>query len=304
MQNQALSPHRLAWSIYAGKLPQVLKMLAFQLLLRLIALIPFLYGVLTGRFFGLTDSHAPAVGLLFSLPLYALIVMPFRFQASARKARLQGLAYDSSVNLTNYARWLKAALLRLLMALPFLLPFMAFAILFYYYMRVPGFNDSLMAIQKVGSLLGGEFLTGVLLLALVGFAVIWLAVYGWWRGLAFEHQPVKEQGIRLSLKKARQARKDRGQLLKKTQRVNLLLALPGALGIIGVLAMQLMMLPRSGMLAFDFLNAVSVLMTLNFPSNTLLILLIVLLVLWLPLLPPRKLALSVVLGEAPGGDAG
>lgn len=300
MQNHERSPHRLAWSIYMGKLPEVLKMLGFQLLLRLIALLPFLYGVWSGQFLQLTENHAPAVGLLFSLPLYALLVMPFRFQAAARKAQLQGLPYESGVTLPNYLRWLKAALLRLLMALPFLLPFLAFAVLFYYYMRVPGFNDSLMVIQKVGGLVGGEFLTGILLLALTGIAAVCLAVFGWWRGLAFEHQAVLEQGIRLSLKKARQARKARGRLLRKTQHVNLLLALPALLGVVGVLALQVLSLPRSGMLAFDFLNALSMLMTINFPGSTLLILLILLLVLWLPLLPPRKLAISAALGEAPG----
>lgn len=303
MQNQAQSPHRLAWSTYTEKLPQVLKMLAFQLLLRLLALSPFLYGVIFGRFFRLTNEHAPAVGLLFSLPLYALLVMPFRFQAAARKARLQGLNYISSVNPRNYLAWLLAALIRLLMALPFLLPFLAFVILFYYYMRVPGFNDSLMVIQKIGSLLGGEFLTGILLLGLIGILTACLAVLGWWRGLAFEHQPIPEQGIRISLFQAGQVRKTRGQLLRKTRRINLLLALPAALGVIAVLALQLLSLPGSGMLPLDFLNALSVLMTLNFPHNTLLILAIVLLVLWLPLLPLRKLALSAVLGSDPDSPA-
>lgn len=303
MQKHQRSPHRTAWAIYTGKFPQVLALLVFQLLLRLVALAPFLYGACTGQFFNLTSAHAPAVGLLFSLPLYALIVMPFRFQAAARKAQLNGLAYDSRPRLRNLVRWLGAALVRLLMALPFMLPFLAFCVLFYYYMRVPGFNDSLMAIQKIGSLIGGEFLTGILLIGLIGLVSLCLAVRGWWGGLAFEHQAVAEQGIRLSLKKARRIRKARRQWLNRTQRVNFLLALPAALGVLAVLVIQLMSLKRSGMLAFDFLNAVSALLTLNFPANTLLILAIVLLALWLPLLAPRKLALSVVLCEDPGRPA-
>ena len=297
MQQQKSSPHSRGWQVYTGKFQQMLSLVAFQLLLRLIAFSPMLYAALTGQFFGLTRDHALAFGFLFSLPLYVILVMPFRFQAAARMAGLHGYEHSSKPTMRNYLKWLPAALVRLLLVLPFLLPFLAFIILFYYYMRVPGFNESLLVIQTLGNLIGGDYPAGILLIGLAGILTALLAGFAWKRGLAFEHQPVPESGIRESLRRGKEVRTRRHRHINRTVFINMLLTLPAILGVLGVLLYQLLAMPRIGMLVMDFMNAVSVLLTFKFPANTLYMLLIILAVFWLPLLPWRKLALSAVLAR-------
>jgi hypothetical protein len=297
MQQQTGSPHSRGWQVYKDNFAQVLGLLAFQLLLRLVAFSPMLYAALTGQFFSLTRDHALAFGFLFSLPLYVIIVMPFRFQAAARMAGLHGDERSSEPNMRNYLKWLPAALVRLLLALPFLLPFLAFIILFYYYMRVPGFNESLLVIQTLGNLIGGDYPAGILLIGLIGILSALLAGFVWKRGLAFEHQPVPEQGIRESLRRGKETRRHRHRHINRTVFINMLLTLPAILGVLGVLLYHLLSMPRMGMLVMDFMNAVSVVLTFKFPINILYMVLIVLAVLWLPPLLWRKLALSAVLAR-------
>lgn len=297
MQTQTASPHHRAFSVYASHLVQVLGLVAFQLLLRAVAFTPLIYALISGRFLNYPAQHAAAISFLYSLPLYVLVVMPFRFQAAAKMANLHGYARDSRVSFGNYLKWLPVALVRLLRALPFVLPFLTFCIAFYYYMQVPGFNDSLLFIQSAGQLVGGDYPAGIVLIALVGIITA-IATYVFWRrDLAFEQQDVLSQGISLSLAKAKELRNRRRARIRKTHRINVLLALPAIVGVISVIVLYLLYLPRMGMIAFDFLNMTSVLLTLNFPSSTLITLLVVLAVLWLPLLPVRKLALNAALIE-------
>lgn len=299
MQQTARKPHQLAWRTYTENLVPVLALMAVQILVRVIAFAPFIAAFVTGKFLSFNPEHALAYGLVFSLPLYALIVMPFRFQAKARMAQLYGLDYDSRINFGNFARWLIAAMVRLAIVLPALLPLFAFSYLFYYYMRVPGFNESLLFIHQIGAALGGTYPMGILIIGLIGILSLLLAAWGWLRGLAFEHQDVLSQGIAVSLKKANQRFKEQKKVLFQTVRKNKLLFLPAFLGVLAVLVVQVLNMPLMGSLVYDFLIAVSVFLTMNFPQGTLFILLVVLLVLWLPVLPLRKLALSAVLIEEP-----
>lgn len=303
MQQTVLKPHRSAWQVCSTKLLPVLGLLAIQIVARLLAFAPFILAVATGSFLSFDPEHAPAYGLVFSLPLYALIVMPLRFQAKARMAGLRGLPYDSRLNVRNYFRWLAAAMVRLALVLPAILPLFAFCYFFYYYMRVPGFNESLLFIQRIGELVKGSYPEGILIIFLAALFSLLLAAWAWLRGLPFEHQDVLSQGIGLSLKKANQSFVSHRKMLMKTIRINKLLFLPALLGVLAMLVIQVMSMPLAGSLVFDFLIAVSVFLTLSFPKGTLFILIVVLLVLWLPLLPLRKLALSFVLSEAPGENS-
>lgn len=297
MSDRVASPHRRALTVNTSRFVQVLALLVFQLLLRAIAFAPLLYAIFTGRFLNHPAQHAAAISFLYCLPLYALVVMPFRFQAAARMASLHGLNRDSRVSLGNYLKWLAAALVRLARALPFVLPFLAFCVAFYYYMQVPGFNDSLLFIQSAGQLVGGDYPAGIIIIALVGLVTALLAFFFWRHDLAFEQQDVLTQGIAQALGRARDLRKRRRQRVLKTHRINTLLTLPAIIGVIAVIVLYLLSLPRMGMLAFDFLNMTSTLLTMNFPTSTQLALLVVMLVLWLPLLPLRKLAINAVLIE-------
>lgn len=299
MQERKQTPHRQAWQTMFGKPAQVLSLLILQILARVIAFAPFIIASVTGQFLSFNPEHAPAYGLVFSLPLYVLLVMPLRFHAKARMAQLKGLPYEGRLTLQNYFKWLIAAFLRLALVLPALVPLFAFCYLFYYYLRVPGFNGSLLIIHNLGALLGGTYPEGILIIFLAAFISLVLAGWAWLYGLPLEHQDVLHQGLRLSLKKARAHYQTQKPLLGKTVKRNILLFLPAFVGVFAILVMQVLSMPLAGTLVFDFLIAVSVFLTLSFPKGTLFALLVVLLVLWLPLLPLRKLALSEVLSQEP-----
>jgi hypothetical protein len=295
MQQETLSPHQRGLRAYKAQFPQVLGLTLLSLLLRLLAFAPFIYTAITGTFFFTPwPDHALAFSFLCSLPLYLLIVMPCRFHAAACMAMLHG--NDREVSMGNYFRWLAAALWRLLRALPFLLPFMAFAAAFYYYMRVPGFNESLQMIEVIGGLLGGSYAAGIALIVLIGLFSALVAAWGWKRGLAFEHQAVVEKGISAAWTDANTLRARRRRHINRTILINALLTLPAVLGVLIVLAIYLGSL-SGGMLMLDFVNWASILLTLNFPSSVFYQVLIVLAVLYLPLLPWRKLSLSAVLTQ-------
>ena len=300
MQLQAQSPHRKARNTFRAHVPQVLALLFLQILTRLAAFAPLLYAAAGGGFGGLLPGHEPALGLMLSLVLYVFLVMPMRFQAAARMAALHGAPRLYRLTGTSYARWLAAALYRLARALPLLLPFLLFLGAFYYYLRVPPFNESLVAIEGLGKTLGGDTVTGIALVVLAGLVTLLLFVCGWTKGVAFEHQPVLETGVSASWRAAKELKKRRRRRIARTVFINALLTLPALLGILAMLALYFYP-QRSGMLIFDFFNVGTALLILSFPASVVLQGVAALAVLYLPLLPLRKLALSAVL--APGASA-
>lgn len=291
------TPHRQAWQVVSQKPGQVLSLLLFQLLLRGIAFIPLIYAAVTGRFFGFDKNYTLAFGFLFSLPLVVLIVLPFRFQAAARKAQWLGFSRDAAINFRNYGIWLRAALLRLLRALPYILPFFVFAGLYYYYLAYPDFIVPSKGLSAIGDLVGYGFVGGIIITGVVGVLTAVLAGCGWLRGVAFEHQAVIEQGISLSLSNARALRRRRKKTIRRTVFKNALLCLPALLGILVVLGQHLLSLPKFGSLMFDFFNYATKLILFDFPARVHITLGAILLVLWLPLLPLRKTALAAVMTE-------
>ncbi|NLO12655.1 MAG: hypothetical protein GX124_00855 [Clostridiales bacterium] len=295
MQDIRLSAHKHASQAYSANLPAVVLQLLFQIFLRLIALSPMILAVVTGRFFQVRREHAVAVALLASLPLYVLIVLPFRFHFFAKLARYLG--YERDDRAANYLTWLSASLYRLLRALPFLLPLFAYAVLFYYNLRVVDFPSAMLSIEKVGAVFGGSYPVGIGVILLAALLVFLLALYGWRRYRAFEHQPVIELGIPVSWRHTGQLHQARRPRFAHVSRVNALLCLPGIVAMAGVLALffgQSWM----GNLMMDFFSIVERLLNLDFPETVFYQLLIVLIVFYLPLLPLRKLAASAVSNEA------
>jgi hypothetical protein len=298
MRRKTISPHKRAWEIYFQQLPKVFILLLFQMFLRLVAFAPLLFAGITGSFFGLEAQFALVCGLAFSLPLYVLLVMPMRFQAAAYKIRLlYDLPRDSRVNARNYLRWLSAALVRLTRALPFLLPFFAFIILYFYYIPYPDFTVPMLGISNLGDLIGLSFIGGIMIIGLAGVLFALLAAYGWNRDISFEHQDVLKQGIRISLNQSCVLRGRRKRAINYTVFINLLLCLPAVTSVLLILGSYLLSLPRMGMLAMDYMNMAITLIQLNLPDRTLLMILLVMAVLWLPLLPLRKLALSAAVAD-------
>jgi len=295
MQDSRLSPHKRGSQAYNANLPAVVLQLFLQILLRGIALSPMIIAAVTGRFFQVRREHAVAVAFLASLPLYVLIVLPFRFHFFTKLARYLG--YERDDRAINYPTWLGAALYRLLRALPFLLPFCAFALLFYYNLRVVDFPTAMLSIETLGAVLGGSYPVGIGLILLAGLVTFLLALLGWRRSQAFEHQPVVELGLMPAWRHAQQRRKTRSGRFARVRRINTLLCLPGLVAILGVMALFFSQ-NWMGNLLMDFFSIIERLLNLDFPDTVLYQLLIVLIVFYLPFLSLRKFAVSVISNEA------
>ena len=301
MLKPRLSPHQRGWRVYTSRFLSVAVLVLVHLLLRFLAFSPLIYAALSGRFFHFPTDHILAISFVFSLPLYILIAMPSRFQAAAAMASLHGSVREDRLTFGHWLKWLLASLYRLAHALPFILPFMGFVVLFYYYMRVPGFNESMLAIDAVGKVVGGDYLAGIIIITAFGIVSALFAAWGVLRGAAFEHQPVIENGIHASWQDGRKICRDRKSAIRHTFWTNVLLSLPAAVGILVILGIHIGS-ELTGTLIFDFLLGASMLLTFNFPGTVLIQILVVLAVLWLPLLPLRKLAQSAVMSLPPKQD--
>ncbi|MGI6696827.1 MAG: hypothetical protein ACOX6O_11430 [Christensenellales bacterium] len=286
-----LSPHQQASKAYNRHLTAIVLQLIVQLLLRVVALSPLLYAGINGKFFGVKADHVMAAAAIASLPLYLLIVMPFRYCFFAKLSGYLGYRRQDSV--IHYGKWLAAGFYRLLRALPFLVPFIAFAVLYYYYMRVADLTQLPILIMNLGALVGGSFTEGTAILVLIGLCAFLLAFLGWRRGLLFECQPIVEHGINASWRKSRQGRK----LTGRVSLINFLLCLPGLIAMGAVLSVNLAQ-DLTGSIFEKMLSLLPAILNANFPPATYYQLLIALLVAYLPFLPFRKLALSAIANEA------
>jgi hypothetical protein len=151
-------------------------------------------------------------------------------------------------------------------------------------------------------MVGGDYPAGIALIMLAGIVTAVLAAVGWRRNLAFEHQRVIEHGVIKAWHEGRILSKRRKRHIGRTVCVNTLLAMPALAGVLYVILAHLMSLERAGMLIYDFLYVISVLLTLNFPVSSVYAILIGLAFLWLPILPWRKLALSAVMSPPRAAD--
>lgn len=296
MEQTRRSPHRRAWQVVSKKPGQVLSLLLFQLLLRAIAFIPLIYAAATSTFFGFNKNYALALGFLFSLPLVVLLVLPFRFQAAARKAQLLGYQREAAISLKNYGIWLRAALLRLLRALPCILPFFVFAGLYSYYMPYPDALLPISILSDMGSVVGLGLVGGIIMTGLIGIVSVILAAWGWLQGVYFEHQDVISLGLKQASRNAKALRQRRKRTVSKTVFRNAMLCLPAIIGLLVVLGQHLG-LKKTGLLVYDVISYSTSLILFNFPQSVMITLGIILLVLWLPLLPYRKTALAAVMTE-------
>lgn len=291
MEATQLSPHKQASQAYSRHLTAIVLQLIFQLLLRVAAFSPLLYAGMTGKFFGVKPDHVMAAALIVCLPLYLIIVMPFRYHFFAK---LNGyLGYQRQDKASNYAKWLAAGLYRLLRALPFLLPFIAYAVLYYYYMRIADLTKLPILIMNLGALIGGSFSEGTAILVLIGLIAFLLAFFGWRRSLLFESQAIVELGLSASWRKARGKHKQ----IHHVSLINFLLLLPGLIAVGAVMTINIAH-DLSGGIFEKVLSLMPTLLNAKFPPATYYQMLIALIIAYLPLLPLRKLALSAVANEA------
>ncbi len=160
-----------------------------QLLIRLVALSPLIYAIATRSFFGVPRAHRTAVALLASLPLWILLVLPCRYRLGGIVSRWLGHE-GPNPDFSSYGTWLSQGIGRLLKALPWMVPLIAWLGGFYYYMNFAPFNAMGLMIDDVGKLIGGDYIHGAVMLALALVIAAVLAWIGWRRMMPFFYLPI------------------------------------------------------------------------------------------------------------------
>lgn len=291
-------PHAAAFSACLKYVARLAGLLVLNLVVRGIALLPLIL-MLTGRnIFRFPSVHAIPLSLAASLPLYALIVMPFRFFTRSTLTWVTGWRETAPVfTAGNFLRWLSAGLLRLLRALPFLLPLMALTVAFYVYWTMAGFNEFGLIINDIGALIGGDYVHGMALIALAFVLFTILAVWGWRRDLPFAFQAVDTDGIPAALARSRAVRTRRFSGLGRTTFINFLITLPAVAAAAYFIQDYLRNL-MVGDLQWDLSTLLTTLTTFAFPQEVYVRIGLALLVLYLPFVLFRKAALAVTICRA------
>lgn len=292
------SAHAVAFTACLHHAARLAGLFLLNLLVRGAAFFPLILTLAGGNVFRFPSAHAIPLSLVACIPLYALIVMPFRFFTHSTLTWVTGWRETAPVfTARNLLLWLAAGLLRLLRALPFLLPMITLTIAFYVYSMMTGFNEFALIIKDIGALIGGDYAHGIALIALAFMLFLALAIWGWRRDLPLTYQAVDLEGIRASLANARRVRKRRFSGLARTTWINFLIIMPALAAVVYFVQDYLRSL-MTGDLPMDLLNTLVMLTTLAFPEDVYLRIGIATLILYLPAVLWRKAALAVTIGRA------
>lgn len=239
-KSTAVHKHRLSTvnaAVFAccrHKTPQLLAVFAVQALVRLLAWTPALILVLVKRTLGMEIHDIERFfAIWITVLLYFVLVMPLRFAAARSMKRLL---------FTNkkYVRWPKGAyshamtagFIRTAFGLLWGAPFFWFAIRTYRYAFVlPGtqFNRDFTSLGACFAA-AADTRTQVNLGMALFFAGFFLSgalfLYGWWRGMPFDFQPVYRVGTGAAIRRAWGIRRKARKKLWKNALVNLLICLP------------------------------------------------------------------------------
>lgn len=288
------SAHAAARRASAAHIGQYIAITLEQLVLRALALSPLIYATAARRFFGAPRAHYAAIALLCCIPLWVLLVLPFRYRAGGQ---LSGWLHREGppTQLSAYPQWLARGLHHLAQVLPWLLPLLAYMGAYYYYMNISDFTSFMSMIRGMGSILGGDYVHGVALLALLGLLCLVLAIWGWYRRMPLFYlpwRPAAENDARLhALHSARP------QALRRTVPVNLLLVLP-ALAAVGYILVSSLVTRMTGDIQMDLMIVLPAVTSFDFPANDLLVMGIALALLYLPFVLYRKAALAAAIHRA------
>jgi hypothetical protein len=177
-----------------------------------------------------------------------------------------------------------------LRALPWLLPLFAYFGAFYYSMNMTDFPSFFLMIRNVGGLIGGDYVHGVTLLALLLLVCIVLAAWGWYRVMPSFYLPLHPQ-----YQKARKLKVIRkGAHMQGTVLINLLCVLPALVIVLAVLATSLIT-RMTGDIQLDLMILLPALTALDFPQTDLLMAGLTILILYLPFVLYRKTALAAAI---------
>lgn len=292
------APHKVALSACLRNAGRLVGLLLLNLLVRGVALLPLILTLAGHNVFGFPREHAIPLSLVACVPLYALLVMPFRFFTRSTLSWATGWRETAPVfSGRNFGIWLSAGLLRLLRAFLFLLPLLALTVTFYVYWTMAGFNEFGLIVNDIGALIGGDYVHGMALIALAFVLFGVLAVWGWRRDLPLAFQAVDLYGLRPSLKKSRAITRRRFNGLGRTTLINFLIVLP-ALGVLIYFVQDYLRNLMVGDLQWDLSTLLTTITTFAFPQEVYVRIAIALVIVYLPLVLWRKAALAVAIGRA------
>lgn len=284
-------PHGVAARASLRHIGRYLWVTLAQLLLRAIAFSPVIYAGLSKSFFGAPKAHAMGIALLCCVPLYLLLVLPLRYRAGGLLSRMAGCeGPDPSARF--YGAWLAQGLVRLIRVLPWLLPLLAYLGGFYYYMNVSDFPSFFLMIRSVGGLLGGDYLHGTVLLLLLFLLCLLLALWGWHRMMPLFYLPLAPLGQ--DARRLRRVHRARPRLLRSTTLINLLIVLPPLAAALALLASSLVS-RMTGDIQMDLMIVLPAVTAFDFPQEDLVRVGLVILLLYLPFVVWRKLALAAAI---------
>lgn len=263
-----------------------------QLLIRLLALAPLIYAIATRSFFGVPRAHRNAVALLASIPFWLLLVLPCRYRLGGMVSRWLGHE-GPNPDFSSYGRWSSQGVARLLKALPWMVPLIAWLGGFYYYMNFAPFNAMGLMIDDVGKLVGGDYMHGAVMLALALVFGVVLAWVGWRRMMPFFYLPMAPLH-----EDAQRRRALKGKALWRATMINFLIILPPlaiALGVLGASVQSRM----TGDMQMDMMVLLPAVTQFDFPQADLIRVGLVLLVTYVPFVVWRKTALAAAI-HSPG----
>lgn len=290
VMNRSLSANPHARAFLAGKkyFRQYLFLTLAWLVLRIISTAPLIYALATKNFFNVPADHIPAVALLFCIPLWIFIVLPFRYRLGGQLASWFSLP-GPDIDVKHYASWLKQGLLRLMKILPYLLPLFTFLCVLYYYYFFAGFNSFLLLIESAGKLIGGDFVAGVIVIVMLLLLLLTLAFFGWRKIMPFFY--LEKAPVRLDGKRRRQLHK---RCLTNATFNNFLIVLPPL--VLSLVFLGVSLFERlTGSTMLDLVTIVTALTQFDFPPSVLLQVGGVLAVLYVPFVVFRKASLCACL---------
>ena len=283
------TPHRAARQAGIAHIREYLEITLGQLILRGLALSPLIYASVTKGFFGAPRAHAVGIAMLCCIPLYLLLVLPFRYRVGGRLSYWLG-AEGPRTALSNYPAWLAQGLHVFLRALPWLLPIFFYLGAFYYYMNMTDFPSFFEMIRAVGGLIGGDYAHGVALLVLLALVCTLLAALGWYRVMPSFYLPLRPDFQSAAKIKALR----RSPRLRRTRNLNLLGVLPALLIVLAVLAASLIS-RMTGDIQLDLMILLPALTAFDFPQSDLLLAGLAVLLAYVPFVLCRKAALAAAI---------
>lgn len=268
-------------------------MFAKQLFFRLVAWLPLAAVCL---------FHWPlplSMAALICIVLYILLVFPARFSLAFQMTCMTRQADSRSLRPSAYPTRLKAGCIRLLSGALWGLPLAFFLYRTYQYIFVFEGTRFGRDFTAIGAFLspastdaGKMFLGSAVFFGLLALS-FFLLLYGWWRGVPFDFQMVGSIRLKTALRNARRARRRCRSALWKNACIHFLLCLPAL--IVPLLLPYLKLRPMLAGRAMEDLQLIYVFLSAGMVSDgTLACALALFLLLYLPLLPYRKLRNAAV----------